>query len=179
MTTNILSPTDWPDLIRRIQAGDPSVGSAIAERERRFDNFFDNFSSPNVAAGTLYQGAVACSVALNEVYGHRVGNWVTIKGLVVVSALATAGVIELDPPAAFPINYSRNLPVTSHGTFSVYSNATGVSYLGEVQLLTLPGPFRVQSHNSTGFLGTLPAYQLNTNDLIRYSLAYQVESVLV
>lgn len=43
LATNTLNPDEWPDIIRRIRSGDPSIGRYLAERERRFDNFFGQF----------------------------------------------------------------------------------------------------------------------------------------
>ena len=100
MASNVLRPEEWPDLVSAIRQGDPNIGSRLADRERRFDNFFaTGFYVPVVT-----QGATITSQATTIGRWFRIGDWAFVHGLFVANSAGTlSSNIRFSVPSELPI----------------------------------------------------------------------------
>lgn len=181
MGTTVLSPGEWPDIVRRIQEDDPTVGSTISDRERRFDNFFGTISDTETTPGRVRQAGSERATSSHGLWGYRVGNWVTLRGTAVIGAVsATGGAITVDFPAALPFDTSAdNQSLSSIGIMSVYINSSTAQYVGEIQGSVL-GRFSGTANGRILSMGSQdPAAALVQYDTVRYNITYRTNNLLV
>lgn len=180
MGSNTWRSEEWPSIIDRILAGDPSVAQILAARERVHDNFFqllklDDFSP------TALQGATALTYTANAsvIQGIRVGPWVQLNvKLRITNSPGAAGAISISVPPQFPIQGSVSsgsslYPVV--GTFW-FGRSGGLGYTGAA--ISASDNTVSGYSDAVGVIGTTPANSVAAGDDIGYSIQYQTSAAL-
>jgi hypothetical protein len=189
MTTDMLDSGDWPNIVQRIRDGDPTVGAHLAERERRFDNFFGVISRTDTTPGAILQGAVERNVVYHDLWGYRIGNWVHLKGTAEIDTLvAQTGRITVEFPEQLPFDQTEQQDRNTLGILVVYDDSHLETYFGEARRTYATGPDGVTLTDqiygwASGIADQMgnasPGAALAVFDKIRYEISYRTPNLLV
>ena len=179
MGMDLLRSGDWPEIVRRIQAGDKNVGAYLAERESRLNNFFGQFGPWQAALTqeggqvvTAYTGGWEFNRFGPTVVGVFSAVWDTITPGI-VTGTATTPVISVSLPPGF------NQIAPSQGV------GVGMSWFGNNNVLAY---YNGGATFATDHIETFPAdvayttpptLDLTDIDQLTLLVSYRVPNVLV
>lgn len=172
MPTNVIDPSEWNDLVRRLRDdNDATVASRLAERERRLDNYFADFTFvPQVAQSlTSISGTVLYAEA------QRIGRWVHLIAGFRLSAAGNAGqVIRMFLPETLPaLGVSGVDAAINVGNFEVYDASTTDWFYGDASMDAGSRSVTGKSYGATSGMGVeLPALALASGDEVRINIHY-------
>lgn len=168
MATNNLRPEEWPDIVNRIRnASDADVGAFLAERERRFDNFFQTIGKEEVGTISAFQNSAAVAASLTDAVGIRVGTFVFLNLTITLTAGSTgAGTIMVTAPVDLPVVGASINPV-------------GVMMFFDLSLLSTTQNITHVVNNDKFSLAGGTTTQLAIGDILGISVQYRTSATAV
>lgn len=171
MATNTNDPGDWYDIVSRIRnASDNDVATRIAERERRFDNYFADFDfTPTIA-----QPTVAIAATVNYAVGQRIGRWITMAMSLTMTAVGPGNfVVRIFIPEALPVIGVSGTDVIQVGTFEVNDISASKWYIGNASMDGASRSITGKAHNATLGIGAeAAAFTLAIGDIVKCNVRY-------
>lgn len=173
MSSGALRPEEWVDIVKRIQAGDPSVGADIAHRERNFDNTFQLITKQDFTPVVSQAGAFTYTAYTFN--GFRIGQWVQLNFRCVVTNSPGAGNFAITVPPQFPIDMTDLAPVVGSFWYFRSGGAGGYGQAIAVSSTSVNG----WADAGTGLMGSnSPLVTAGANDQFGYNLQYLTSAVL-
>ena len=184
MGTNILHPEEWIEISAAIAAGD-DVGHRLAERERRFDNYFQDltdFYTPTMGQSnfTINDGPISTvTLSASRVRGLRVGSWIMMTVSMTASSTLAFGANASGITVVLPKELAMDSAESStFGSFAFYDQSattwyTGASFPGGGSGYTnIDEVYGAAGRTSAGAdIGR--AIDLTTSDQVSVSVAYK------
>lgn len=166
MATNILHPEEWPDIIAAIRSGDPNIGSRLADRERRFDNYFATY--PYVPVLKTGGAVKTCTVVYADVFRIGTRVWITAEVTATQAGAANATVRLMLPPELPAPAYTAGESLA--GVFTVKEVSSGKLYVGaaRIDVDNVTG----WPHNLTDKIGPGTGTTIASGDSIAMSINY-------
>ena len=170
MASNTVDPGEWPELVERIRnTTDSSIGSRLADRERRSDNYFADFEFTPQIAQTMT--AIAGTVLYAE--GQRVGRWIHIFAAVRVTAAGAGNnAIRMYIPEILPAFRPTGGESMLVGNFDVYDASVTTWYNGNAEMDTGSRSIVGRASGNQLGIGAAPAFTLASGDIVRVNVRY-------